>query len=536
MRPLDRLPLDQGQARRRDRRRRWLGAVLVLAIGRRRRAGPDIGGPLAAALALGDGAGPRPRHDLAAARDGRRGAARWRAATTTAACARPRATRSASWPRVQRDGGRAGRRRPQRRELVANVSHELRTPIGALQALLENLVDGVEPPDPARCGPRWRRPSGSAGSSSQLLDLSRLESGGAGAATGALSAARPARAGRARVRARRPARAAEGVRRARRPARDADPERLHQVVANLLDNAVRHSPPDGACGSARTAAGRRRRRTRSRSPTRARASRPPRPSACSSASTASTPPATRDGGTGLGLAIARWIVDAHGGARGPPGPAVGGPRRGSHRGLHLRPQPSRQAGVGRGWSGRPARLGAIVPRRAARRAPTIDLRARRRCRAPWLRVWGARRPAGARPAAARGGWVGPASRRRRAASLTTADGRHGRLCAGLPMSAAAADAPCAAGAGRGLAQGVLPAAAVFAPARQRPGVPRCCDLTPSCRRPAACACCLWPGHARGALLTPPRPSAALRAACSPRRVEGRPWARSSASRAPSCCC
>src|SRR4029079_5086900 len=36
-----------------------------------------------------------------------------------------------------------------RRDLVANVSHELRTPIGALQALLENLVDGVEPADPA---------------------------------------------------------------------------------------------------------------------------------------------------------------------------------------------------------------------------------------------------------------------------------------------------------------------------------------------------------------------------------------------------
>src|SRR3954451_4226542 len=36
-----------------------------------------------------------------------------------------------------------------RRDLVANVSHELRTPIGALQALLENLADGVEAPDPA---------------------------------------------------------------------------------------------------------------------------------------------------------------------------------------------------------------------------------------------------------------------------------------------------------------------------------------------------------------------------------------------------
>jgi signal transduction histidine kinase len=36
-----------------------------------------------------------------------------------------------------------------RRDLVANVSHELRTPIASLQALLENIADGVEPPDPA---------------------------------------------------------------------------------------------------------------------------------------------------------------------------------------------------------------------------------------------------------------------------------------------------------------------------------------------------------------------------------------------------
>jgi signal transduction histidine kinase len=37
----------------------------------------------------------------------------------------------------------------QRRELIANVSHELRTPISAVQAVLENIVDGVAAPDPA---------------------------------------------------------------------------------------------------------------------------------------------------------------------------------------------------------------------------------------------------------------------------------------------------------------------------------------------------------------------------------------------------
>ena len=36
-----------------------------------------------------------------------------------------------------------------RRDLIANVSHELRTPVAALQALLENMVDGVAEPTPA---------------------------------------------------------------------------------------------------------------------------------------------------------------------------------------------------------------------------------------------------------------------------------------------------------------------------------------------------------------------------------------------------
>ena len=64
-----------------------------------------------------------------------------------------------------------------RRDLVANVSHELRTPISALQARLENLVDGVEDPDPELLRSMLEQTERLGRLVSQLLDLSRLESG-----------------------------------------------------------------------------------------------------------------------------------------------------------------------------------------------------------------------------------------------------------------------------------------------------------------------------------------------------------------------
>src|SRR5829696_3873856 len=65
-----------------------------------------------------------------------------------------------------------------RRELVANVSHELRTPLGALQALLENLADGVEAPDPAALQTALAQTERLGRLVEQLLDLSELEGGG----------------------------------------------------------------------------------------------------------------------------------------------------------------------------------------------------------------------------------------------------------------------------------------------------------------------------------------------------------------------
>ena len=215
-----------------------------------------------------------------------------------------------------------------RRDLVANVSHELRTPIGALQAVLENLVDGVEPPDPATLRVALAQAERLGRLVEQLLDLSRLESGSA--------PVRPQRFG-VRELLEQVARECElGEAYGEHPVRlhvsvqpgdlDAtgDPERVHQVVANLLDNAVRHSPPEGRVwlsghngGDAITIA------VADEGPG------IPAPEAervFERFYRADAARSSRDGGTGLGLAIARWIVDAHGGDIRAEPPAPGGCR------------------------------------------------------------------------------------------------------------------------------------------------------------------------------------------------------------------
>jgi signal transduction histidine kinase len=133
-----------------------------------------------------------------------------------------------------------------RRDLVANVSHELRTPISALQAVLENLVDGVERPDPEVCKTMLKQVERLGRLVTQLLDLSRLESGAVPLQrrTFPLRELLDDAAEECRLHA--PTTPVVVDVEPPELVVDADPERVHQVVANLLENAVRHSPPDTA--------------------------------------------------------------------------------------------------------------------------------------------------------------------------------------------------------------------------------------------------------------------------------------------------
>jgi signal transduction histidine kinase len=203
-----------------------------------------------------------------------------------------------------------------RRDLVANVSHELRTPIGALQALLENLADGVEAPNPAALRTALAQTERLSRLVGQLLDLSRLESGVLPLACQPFpvrelleQAARECELGESFMT--RPVWLKVSVQPGDLQA-TGDPERVHQVVANLLENAVRHSPVDGRVWLSAHAA------TLDRTTIEVADEGPGIPPGEAERvferfHRTDSARAARDGGTGLGLAIARWIVDSHGG-------------------------------------------------------------------------------------------------------------------------------------------------------------------------------------------------------------------------------
>ena len=201
-----------------------------------------------------------------------------------------------------------------RRDLIANVSHELRTPLTALQATLENIVDGVAPADQATLQTMHAQTQRLGRLVEQLLDLSRLESGSVPLNLQPF-AVKPMLEQTVRESKLSPDRGDRIVIRLAVEPSDlvivGDAERVHQVVTNILNNALRHSPSDGSIEvMARTNSDGVRIEVSDEGPgiPAEEAGRVFERFYRSDQARTS-----RDGGSGLGLAIAKWIVDMHGG-------------------------------------------------------------------------------------------------------------------------------------------------------------------------------------------------------------------------------
>ena len=137
-----------------------------------------------------------------------------------------------------------------RRDLVANISHDLRTPIAALKALVETLEDGAfEDPVVARdfLGRMHVEVDGLAQLISELLELSRIESGQVTLERRPtdLGELVSAAADRLRVQAERDGITLTVSTGARLPEVELDPDRVRQVVVNLIHNALKFTAPGG---------------------------------------------------------------------------------------------------------------------------------------------------------------------------------------------------------------------------------------------------------------------------------------------------
>jgi two-component system, OmpR family, sensor histidine kinase BaeS len=197
----------------------------------------------------------------------------------------------------------------QRRTLLADVTHELRTPLSVIRGTVEGMLDGLYPADSSHLGPVLEE---TAVMARLLDDLQTLSTAEAGMLRLHREAVEPATLAQDAVTAFAARAAAAGVTLGWRavagvPELEVDPVRIGEVLANLLANAVRHTPAGGSVDVTVEPAGTGARFTVADTGHGIDPKDLPHvfDRFVSSADS---------GGVGLGLAIAKSLVEAHGGS------------------------------------------------------------------------------------------------------------------------------------------------------------------------------------------------------------------------------
>lgn len=201
-----------------------------------------------------------------------------------------------------------------RRELLTDVAHELRTPLATVEGYLEGLADGVVPANRET----WSLLKAETGRLRRLVDdLAKVSRAEERQLDLHITASQPGGLVAAAVQAAAPAYAAKGValetKLDRRLPRVAiDPDRVAEVLANLLDNALRSTPAGGRVEVAATRHGEQVELVVADT---GEGIAPEHLERVFERFFRADPARTRTaGGSGIGLAIARAIVEAHGGS------------------------------------------------------------------------------------------------------------------------------------------------------------------------------------------------------------------------------
>jgi signal transduction histidine kinase len=203
-----------------------------------------------------------------------------------------------------------------RRELIAAVSHDLRTPLASIRAMVESLSDGVVT-DEATVNRYLHRTVSEVESLGQLIndlfELSQLDSGllelkwESGSVDDVISDTLESMSAQAQEKHLR----LEGEINGGPIQIPMDTRRVQRVLANLVQNAIRHTPTDGAISISAWDDGPEIRVAVSDNGE--GVSDIDRPRLFERAYRSDAARTRASGGAGLGLAIAKGIVEAHGG-------------------------------------------------------------------------------------------------------------------------------------------------------------------------------------------------------------------------------